>query len=71
MSDDIAFLLGTLGDVTQIEMILSVSHCPRLPRQVQVEISQHDATLTSFANVKVRLHWRDFAGDFALSWHVK
>jgi hypothetical protein len=21
--------------------------------------------------LKVRLHWRDFAGDFALSWHVK
>jgi hypothetical protein len=35
MQATVANKLATLGDVTQIEMILSVSQRPRWPRQIQ------------------------------------
>jgi hypothetical protein len=56
----IALAYATLGDVIKIEMILSLLHSPRGPRQVQSRV----------AGIIDHLHWQSLlAQSLAISCH--
>jgi hypothetical protein len=50
-SDTLVLALATLGGTTNIEMILSVLHCPRWPRQVRQWHKIPDSFATNLTNV--------------------
>jgi hypothetical protein len=56
----LAALFGVTTFVTVLALNLVTLCCPALVR----------LRYSTNWPLKVRLHWRDFAGDFALSWHI-